>query len=77
MSEPKKNIRIGDILVNDGYITDAQLGEALAYQKVDRSKRLGAILVDSGQGLVSFTPTSWRRCPVVPRGLFRSPRPRS
>ncbi|MDD4692275.1 GspE/PulE family protein [Eubacterium aggregans] len=48
MSEPKKNIRIGDILVNDGYITDAQLGEALAYQKVDRSKRLGAILVDSG-----------------------------
>ncbi len=48
MSEPKRNIRIGDILVNDGFITEAQLGEALAYQKVDRSKRLGAILVDSG-----------------------------
>ncbi|MEG0378157.1 MAG: type II secretion system protein GspE, partial [Eubacterium sp.] len=43
-----KNIRIGDILVNDGYITEVQLQEALSYQKVDKSKRLGAILVEYG-----------------------------
>jgi len=49
MSGPQqKNLRIGDILVNEGIITEDQLKEALAYQKVDRSKRLGAILIESG-----------------------------
>ncbi|MDD2414691.1 MAG: GspE/PulE family protein [Eubacteriaceae bacterium] len=48
MNEPKKNLRIGDILVGEHIITEAQLKEALAYQKVDRSKRLGAILIESG-----------------------------
>ena len=43
-----KNIRIGEVLIEYGYITDAQVGEALAYQKDHRDKRLGAIFVELG-----------------------------
>ena len=28
-----QNIRIGDVLVEFGYVNDAQIGEAIAYQK--------------------------------------------
>ncbi len=43
-----KNIRIGEILKNAGYITEEHLQEALVYQKIDKTKRLGSILVDYG-----------------------------
>lgn len=43
-----KNIRIGEILKNAGYITEEHLQEALVYQKIDKKKRLGSILVDYG-----------------------------
>ena len=43
-----KEIRLGDLMVSAGYITDDQLGEALALQKQDRSKRIGQILIEQG-----------------------------
>ncbi len=43
-----KNLRIGEILINAGYITEEHLQEALVYQKIDKNKRLGSILVDYG-----------------------------
>ncbi|MBR4544238.1 MAG: type II/IV secretion system protein [Lachnospiraceae bacterium] len=43
-----KEIRLGDLMVSAGYITDEQLGEALALQKQDRSKRIGQILIEQG-----------------------------
>jgi type IV pilus assembly protein PilB len=41
-------IRIGDLLVSAGYITDAQLKEALAIQKESGGKRIGQVLIDMG-----------------------------
>lgn len=55
-----KNIRIGDILINTGFIKEEQLQEALAYQKVDKSKRLGAIWLTMA---MSARPNCWRPCP--------------
>lgn len=49
-----KEIRLGDLMVSAGYITDDQLGEALALQKQDRSKRIGQILIE--QGYISIWP---------------------
>ena len=43
-----KEIRLGDLMVNSGYITEQQLMEALALQKQDRSKRIGQILIEQG-----------------------------
>jgi type IV pilus assembly protein PilB len=43
-----KNLRIGDMLVDEGYITEDQLKEALEAQKQDRSKKIGEHLVDLG-----------------------------
>ena len=43
----RKKIRIGDILVAAGAITEEQLQEALAYQKENGGK-LGNVLVDLG-----------------------------
>ena len=40
------NIRLGDILVDNGYITEEQLMSAIAYQKEDKSKRLGQIFLE-------------------------------
>jgi len=42
-----KNIRIGDVLVGDGLITNDQLMAALKIQKQNPSKRIGAILVEN------------------------------
>ena len=42
-----KNIRIGDVLVGDGLITNEQLMAALKIQKQNPSKRIGAILVEN------------------------------
>ncbi|POP31979.1 type II/IV secretion system protein [Lactonifactor longoviformis] len=43
-----KNIPIGEVLKEYGYITEEQLQRALAYQKEHREKRLGAILMELG-----------------------------
>ncbi len=43
-----KNIRIGTILTQSGAITEAQLEEALAYQKAHTELRLGAIVQKLG-----------------------------
>ena len=44
----KKKIRIGDLFVNTGAISEEQLNEALQGQIVSQ-KRLGQILVDKGK----------------------------
>ena len=41
-------IRIGDLLVTAGYITEAQLKEALSIQKESQGKRVGEVLQDLG-----------------------------
>ncbi len=45
-----KNIRIGEVLKEYGYVTDEQLEQALAYQKEhrDSGKRLGTVLIEQG-----------------------------
>ncbi|MBC8531063.1 GspE/PulE family protein [Gehongia tenuis] len=43
-----KNIPIGEVLKQYGYITEAQLSEALTFQKEHSNKRLGAILIELG-----------------------------
>lgn len=43
-----KNLRLGDTLVEEGYITEDQLNEALAAQKKDPSKKIGEHLVALG-----------------------------
>lgn len=42
-----KNIPIGEVLREDGYISQKQIDEALKYQK-SSGKRLGSILIDMG-----------------------------
>ena len=41
-------IRIGDLLVQNGYITDDQLKEALGIQKQSGGKRIGQVLIEIG-----------------------------
>lgn len=43
-----KNIRIGDVLQEYGYVTSKQIDDALAYQKQNKGKRLGEILIELG-----------------------------
>ncbi len=43
-----KNIRIGEVLVSQGYLTEEQLEQALAYQRQAPGKRLGELLVELG-----------------------------
>ena len=43
-----KNLRLGDMLVEAGYITEEQLREALQAQSADRSKKIGEHLIDLG-----------------------------
>lgn len=44
----KGNLRIGEILTEKGYVTEAQIGQALAYQKEHRDMRVGQILMELG-----------------------------
>lgn len=44
----KKNLRLGDILINAGKLSEVQLAEALSKQKEIKTKRLGEVLVGSG-----------------------------
>lgn len=43
----RRKLRIGDILINEGLLTEEALGKALELQK-EKKKRLGEILVDEG-----------------------------
>lgn len=43
-----KNVPIGEVLKDYGYITEEQLQQALAYQKENRGKRLGNIMIELG-----------------------------
>ncbi|MGF7011191.1 type IV pilus assembly protein PilB [Lachnospiraceae bacterium PF1-22] len=43
-----KNIPIGELLKESGYISEEQIQQALAYQKENRGKRLGEILISLG-----------------------------
>ncbi|MGB5822440.1 MAG: ATPase, T2SS/T4P/T4SS family [Proteocatella sp.] len=43
----KKKLRLGDILVEYGYISENQVMQAIEIQKKDKSKRLGEILLES------------------------------
>ncbi len=47
VNTPKKRIRLGDLLVETGSITDGQLNLALQEQKIT-GKKLGRVLVDMG-----------------------------
>jgi type IV pilus assembly protein PilB len=44
----KKNLKLGDMLVNSGSLSQEQLEEAIGLQKSQKSKRLGEILVELG-----------------------------
>ena len=41
-----KNIRIGDVLQELGYINEDQINQAVAYQKENKGVRLGAASAD-------------------------------
>lgn len=45
-----KNVRIGDVLKEFGYISDDEIEQVLAFQKTDegKNKRLGELLVEMG-----------------------------
>lgn len=43
-----KNLRIGEVLEEKGYVTGEQMTQALAYQKEHREKRVGQILMELG-----------------------------
>ena len=44
----KSNLRIGEILTEKCYVTEEQIGQALAYQKEHRDMRVGQILMELG-----------------------------
>ena len=44
----RKNLRIGEILIERGVLTAEQMDQALAYQKEHREMRVGQILVHLG-----------------------------
>lgn len=41
-----KNLKIGDVLIEQGYLTEAALKKALAVQEQSRGKRLGEVLIE-------------------------------
>lgn len=43
-----KNIPIGEVLKEYGYVTESQIQQALSYQKEHKGKRLGGILIELG-----------------------------
>ena len=43
-----KNLPIGQLLLEQGYITEDQLNKALAYQKTHPGNRLGDVLIELG-----------------------------
>ncbi len=53
MAGPFQNIKIGEVLVESGYITQQQVDSALAKQKTSGGKKLGEVILE--MGLVSET----------------------
>jgi len=47
-SKQNQNLRIGDILVSEGLITQKQLLDALEIQKSDKKKKIGTLLIEKG-----------------------------
>ena len=45
-TEARRRLRLGEILVKEGLVTDEQIETALAAQKQTKGKRLGEVLVD-------------------------------
>lgn len=43
-----RNLRIGEVLTEKGYVTEEQMTQALAYQKEHRDMRIGQILRELG-----------------------------
>ncbi len=43
-----RNIRIGDVLKEFGYVTEEQIGDAIAYQKSHEGVRMGSALIELG-----------------------------
>lgn len=43
-----KNLKIGDVLKEQGYLSEEQLQTALEVQKKDKGKRLGEVLIEQG-----------------------------
>ena len=43
-----RNLRIGEVLTEKGYVTEKQMTQALAYQKEHRDMRVGQILRELG-----------------------------
>ena len=43
-----QNIRLGDVLVELGYVNDDQIGQAIAYQKENKGVRMGGALIALG-----------------------------
>lgn len=48
MKENIRSLRIGDILKESGYVTEAQIEEAIDYQKSHRGTRIGTALIELG-----------------------------
>jgi len=48
MADNNQRIRIGDVLKEFGYVTDDQIGQAIAYQKEHEGVRLGGALIEMG-----------------------------
>lgn len=48
MDKNIRNIRIGDVLKEYGYVTDAQIEAAIAYQKENKGVRIGGALIALG-----------------------------
>lgn len=48
MKENSRALRLGDILVESGYVTQEQIEEAIAYQKTHRDVRIGTALIHLG-----------------------------
>ncbi|MDD4689953.1 MAG: ATPase, T2SS/T4P/T4SS family [Eubacteriales bacterium] len=44
----QNEVRIGDVLVNYGYLTQEQLTDALKLQLIDKNKRIGEVLLENG-----------------------------
>ncbi len=53
MAGPFQNVKIGEVLVESGYITQQQVESALAKQKTSGGKKLGEVILE--MGLVSET----------------------
>ena len=48
MDDNFRNLRIGDVLKEYGYVTDEQITQALEYQKTHKGLRLGGALIEMG-----------------------------